>query len=138
MKSVKRLQLSIYILYSCLFCTNKKYSFSTVFKNNKKHTVLPSNFLTKKISCSKILHLHAVKCNLTNLTTKRSWYLSSGQRFAVGRAGSVPPSVVACFSMAYQSGLQLSLELSCRFLLLSWSVFLPTSRFVVKFLVFRP
>ena len=45
--------------------------------------------------------LNAVKCNLTKLTTKKSWYLSSGQRFAVGRAGSVPPSVVACFSMAY-------------------------------------
>ena len=47
----------------------------------------------------------AVKCNLTKLTTKRSWYLSSGQRFAVGRAGSVPPSVAACFSVAYRSGL---------------------------------
>ena len=47
---------------------------------------------------------NAVKCNLTKLTTKRSWYLSSGQRSAVGRAGSVPPSVVACFSVAYRSG----------------------------------
>ena len=48
--------------------------------------------------------INAVECNLTKLTTKRSWYLSSGQRFAVGRAGSVPPSVVACFSVAYWSG----------------------------------
>ena len=47
---------------------------------------------------------NAVKCNLTKLTTKRSWYLSSGQRSAVGRAGSVPPSNVACFSVAYRSG----------------------------------
>ena len=30
--------------------------------------------------------------------------MSSGQRSAVGRAGSVPPSVVACFSVAYRSG----------------------------------
>ena len=51
------------------------------------------------------LHLYTVKCNLTKLTTKRSRYLSSGQRSAVGRAGSVPPSVVACFNVAYRSGL---------------------------------
>ena len=51
------------------------------------------------------IFFNAVKCYLTKLTTTRSWYLSSGQRFAVGRAGSVPPSVVVCFSMAYQSGL---------------------------------
>ena len=50
-------------------------------------------------------NLNAVKYNLTKLTTKRSWYLSSSQLFAVGRAGSVPPSVVACFSVVYQSGL---------------------------------
>ena len=48
--------------------------------------------------------LNAVKCNLTKLTTKRSWYLSIGQRSAVSRAGSGPPSVVACFSVAYWSG----------------------------------
>ena len=35
--------------------------------------------------------VNAVKCNLTKLTTKRSWYLSSGQRSAVG-------------SVAYRSG----------------------------------
>ena len=51
-----------------------------------------------------VISLHAVKCNLTKLTTKRSWYLSSGQRSAVGRAGSVPPSIVVCFSVAYRSG----------------------------------
>ena len=47
---------------------------------------------------------NAVKCNLTKLTTKRSWYLSSSQRSAVGRAGSVPPGVVVCFIVAYRSG----------------------------------
>ena len=60
-----------------------------------QHKIIYPNFHHK---------FYAVKCNLTKLTTKRSWYLSSGQRSAVGRAGSVPPSVVACFSVAYRSG----------------------------------
>ena len=67
---------------------------------------------------------NAVKCNLTKLTTKRSWYLSSGQRSAVGRAGSVPPSIVACFSMAYRSGFcSWAWSFPAGFLLLSWSIF---------------
>ena len=51
-----------------------------------------------------VVRVNADKCNLTKLTTKRSWYLSNGQRSAVGRAGSVHPSIVACFSVAYRSG----------------------------------
>ena len=43
--------------------------------------------------CVRIFFLNTVKCNLTKLTTKRSWYLSSGQWSAVGRAGSVPPAL---------------------------------------------
>lgn len=64
--------------------------------------------------------INAVKCNLTKLTTKRSWYFV--KRSAVGRAGSVPPSVVACFSVAYRSGFW-AWRYPAGFLLLSWSVF---------------
>ena len=78
-----------YSICCCVFCDKKG---NPIFSYMYKYLV--SGVLDNHIAS---LELIAVKCNLTKLTTKRSWYLSSGQRFAVGRAGSVPPQRCSVF-----------------------------------------